>query len=157
MGIASTASAVELRVAFNIASLEVEAHSAGSPAAGVERVFNVLAQPEMRARYDRLLSDSDAPALFPYGGVGILTVGGYLAKDQSAFFCHRIVSFLPEVRSRRISIPVRRFVFYDQHAHYKDSHHQVEVTMGRQVESVEAFVGSRSRRRRIVYPVLSLE
>lgn len=38
--------------------------------AQIERAFNVLARPDLRACYDALRNDEDAPALFPYGGFG---------------------------------------------------------------------------------------
>jgi hypothetical protein len=37
----------------------------------LERAFNIVGQPELRACYDSLLADREAPAIFPYGGLGL--------------------------------------------------------------------------------------
>ena len=41
----------------------------------LERAFNIVGHPELRACYDSLLADAEAPALFPYGGFGSLLRG----------------------------------------------------------------------------------
>ena len=53
----------ELRLSFKIRQLEL--HREGAPKtahAALERAYNILAQPELRACYDALLQDPDAPA-----------------------------------------------------------------------------------------------
>ena len=66
-----SASPGELRLSFKIRQLELQKEGAPRRAhAALERGYNILAQPELRACYDALLQDPDAPALFPYGGFG---------------------------------------------------------------------------------------
>src|SRR5437667_11874674 len=61
----TTASLAELRLAFKLRRLELRAAGASKREHdAVERAFNILAQPELRACYDALLKDPSAPALF---------------------------------------------------------------------------------------------
>src|SRR6266567_4101405 len=73
-----SASPAELRLAFRLCGLELRA--AGAPTRDfniLERAFNILAQPELRACYVTLLSTrSPGPAIFPYGGFGSIVVSG---------------------------------------------------------------------------------
>ena len=67
--ITPTASLAELRVAFRLRQLEFRAAGASNrDSATLERAFNILAQPELRACYDSLLKDSV--------GAGTLSVWG---------------------------------------------------------------------------------
>ena len=62
----ATASPAELRVAFKLRDLELQAEGAPhSEHVTLERAFNILAQPDLRTCYDALLLDPEAPALFP--------------------------------------------------------------------------------------------
>ncbi len=71
--ISSAASPAELRVGFKLCQLELRAkNDPRNERSFVERAFNILGDPELRACYDRLLKDPEAPALFPYGGFGSL-------------------------------------------------------------------------------------
>ena len=52
---------------------DLELRTAGTPRSqrvALERAFNIVSQPELRASYDALLADPEAPAIFPYGGFG---------------------------------------------------------------------------------------
>jgi hypothetical protein len=112
-----SASPGELRLAFKLRSLEFEAARAPrGESRNLERAFNLLMQPDLRACYDALLDDADAPAVFPYGGFGSLAVCGELARDGQTFFAHRIVSFLPETSRRRFRAHLRRLDFLHDHA-----------------------------------------
>jgi hypothetical protein len=72
-----TASPGELRVAFKLRQLELEAkHCPRSEYVLLECAFNILGDPGLRACYDVLLKDPEAPAIFPYGGFGSLLVSG---------------------------------------------------------------------------------
>ena len=83
----STASPGELRVAFKLRQLELEAkHSPRGEHALAERAFNILGDPGLRACYDRLLKDPEAPVPFPYGGFGSLLVSGERSRDAKTFF-----------------------------------------------------------------------
>jgi hypothetical protein len=69
--IPASASHSELRVAFKLRDLELQtAGAARSQCLALERAFNIVGQPELRAYYDTMLADSEAPAIFPYGGFG---------------------------------------------------------------------------------------
>jgi hypothetical protein len=128
--ITPTASLAELRVAFHLRQLELRAASASNrDSATLERAFNILAQPELRACYDSLLKDPSAPALFPYGGLGLILVAGEHSRDGQTFFASQILSFQPEHRERRFHAPLRNFDFYDDRAIYRDVQRKLEVTL----------------------------
>ncbi len=153
--ITPTASLAELRVAFSLRQLEFRAAGASNrDSATLERAFNILAQPELRACYDSLLKDSTAPALFPYGGFGSILVAGDRSRDGQTFFATQILSFQPEHWERRFHAPLRNFDFYDDHAIYRDVRRKLEVTLdqsampislGRHLEPVETPVGGQGR------------
>ena len=76
-------SPAELRIAFKLRSLELRtAHAATGHLHALERAFNTLAQPELRACYDALRNDPASPVLFPYGGFGSLLVDGRSLKRR---------------------------------------------------------------------------
>lgn len=121
------ASPAELRVAYKLRALELD--SAGAPHServALDRAFNILAQPELRACYDALLTEADGPALFPYGGFGSLLVDGERSRDSQAFFANRILAFFPEQRQRRFHAPLRKCDFYDDRAAYHDARRNLE-------------------------------
>jgi hypothetical protein len=122
------ASLTELRLAFRLRSLELRAASKSSrEVATLERAFNIVGRPELRACYDALLADPAAPVLFPYGGFGCLLVAGETSRDGRTFFASRILGFLPHQKVQRIRAPLRRFAFYDDHAVYLDSRGKLEI------------------------------
>ena len=85
-----------LRVAFKLRDLELQTmRCAAAEQVALERAFNIVGHPELRACYDLLLADAEAPALFPYGGLGSLLVGGELSRDGKTFFALRILAFSP--------------------------------------------------------------
>jgi hypothetical protein len=103
------------------------AHQTHSLLRAIERVFNLLAHPDLRSCYDSLLLDADAPALFPFGGFGSVVVAGELSADRETFFARGILSFLPGYRTRRFRAPLRRVEFLDNRAVYRDSRRKAEV------------------------------
>jgi len=124
----TTASPAELRVGFKLRLLELQREGAPrTERAALERAFNILAQPELRACYDTLLSDAEAPAVFPYGGFGSLLVSGERTRDGRTFFARRILAFLPERRQRRFRAPLRQCDFYDDRAFYRDARRRLEL------------------------------
>jgi hypothetical protein len=128
--ITPTASLAELRVAFSLRQLELRAAATSNcDSATLERAFNILAQPDLRACYDSLLKDPSAPAPFPYGGLGSILVGGDRSRDGQTFFATQILSFQPEHRERRFHAPLRNFDFYDDRAIYHDARRKLEVTL----------------------------
>ncbi|HWO37268.1 MAG TPA: hypothetical protein VNO32_51490, partial [Candidatus Acidoferrum sp.] len=75
----STASTAELNLAFKLRCLELRSGKTDAgKIASVERAFNILGRPELRACYDSLLADPECSTLFPYGGFGALLVAGEL-------------------------------------------------------------------------------
>jgi hypothetical protein len=125
----ANAAPAELRLSFKLRTLELRtAHApVGNPRA-LERAFNILAHPELRACYDALLSDAGAPALFPYSGFGSLLVAGARSRDGTTFFASRILSFLPEQRTKRMQVPLRKCAYYDDRAIYRDARRKLEIT-----------------------------
>ncbi len=118
----------ELRLSFKIRQLELQKEGAPKSAhAALERAYNILAQPELRACYDALLQDPDAPALFPYSGFGSLLVRGDRSRDGQTFFATRILAFRPEMRQRRFRAPLRKFDFQSNSAVYRDARRKLEV------------------------------
>ncbi len=121
-------SPTQLRIAFKLRSLELRTvHASNGALRAVERAFNILAQPELRACYDKLLADPLSRTLFPYGGFGSLLVTGNLARDGATFYATRILAFLPKQTTKTIRAPLRKFVFYEDRAMYRDSHHKIEI------------------------------
>ena len=128
--ITPTASLAELRVALKLRQLEFRAAGASNrDSATLERAFNILAQPELRACYDSLLKDLSAPAVFPYGGFGSILVAGDRSRDGQTLFASQILSFQPELQERRFHAPLRNFDFYDDRAIYRDVRRKLEVTL----------------------------
>jgi hypothetical protein len=128
LGTAHSASATDLRLAWKVRSLELEtANRNRDLLRAIERAFNLLANPELRSCYDSLLLDPDVPALFPFGGFGSIGVAGELSADRETFFAARILSFLPDYRTRRFRAPLRRVEFLNNRAVYRDSRRKAEV------------------------------
>jgi len=126
--IPQSASPGELRLSFKIRQLELQKEGVPKTAHAVlERAYNILAQPELRACYDALLHDPDAPALFPYGGFGSLLVSGDRSRDGHTFFATRVLAFRPETRQRRFRAPLRKFDFQTKSAVYSDGRRKLEV------------------------------
>ncbi|MGH6678360.1 MAG: hypothetical protein ACREDL_05360, partial [Bradyrhizobium sp.] len=118
----------ELRLAFKLRTLELRAaHAPSGELRSLERTFNILAHPELRACYDGLLSDPAAPALFPYSGFGSLLVAGNRSRDGTNFYASRILSFLPDQKTKRIQVPLRKCTFYDDRAIYRDAQRKCEI------------------------------
>src|ERR1022692_769168 len=125
--IPASASSPELRVAFKLRDLELR--TAGVPhreRVALERAFNIVGQPELRACYDALLTDPEAPAIFPYGGFGSLLVAGEPSRDGATFFARRILAFSPDLRRRRFHVPMRKCDFYDDRARCRDVRRKLE-------------------------------
>lgn len=123
-------SPAELRLAFKLRTLELRTtHSPIGELRVLERAFNILANPELRACYDALRYDPSSSALFPYGGFGSVFVAGDISRDGSTFYASRILSFLPEQRFKYFRAPLRNVVFHNDNAIYRDSRRKVEVIL----------------------------
>jgi hypothetical protein len=121
-------SPAELKLAFQLAILELrDGNAPESKLATAERAFNLLSRPDLRACYDTCLADATAPAVFPHGGFGSLLVLGNLSLDRTVFYANRIISFLREQRRAHIHAPLRNFIFYRDHAIYRDTRRKIEV------------------------------
>jgi hypothetical protein len=121
-------SLAELRLAFKLRTLELStAHAPTGDLRALNRAFNILARPELRACYDALLNDPASPALFPYGGFGSLLVGGDRSRDGSTFYASHILSFLPEQEFKHFLALLRKVTFHNDHATYRDSRRRLEV------------------------------
>src|SRR3974390_1043861 len=126
--IPTSASPSELRVAFKLRDLELRtAGVAHRERVALERAFNMVGQPELRACYTPLLADPEAPAIFPYGGFGSLLVAGEPSRDGETFFACRILAFSPNLRRRRFHVPLRRCDFYDDRALCRDARRKLEL------------------------------
>jgi hypothetical protein len=126
--ISASASPSELRVAFKLRDLELQAAGAArSQRVALERAFNIVGQPELRACYDALLTDPEVPAVFPYGGFGSLLVAGEPSHDGQTFFTRRILAFSPDLRRRRFHVPLRKCDFYDDRALCRDVRRKLEL------------------------------
>src|ERR1017187_1265142 len=96
--IGPTVTPADLRLALKVRLLELQTDAAPKDQIqAVERAFNLLAHPDLRSCYQALLLDSEAPALFPYGGFGALLAAGELSPDRETFFARKILSFLPDL------------------------------------------------------------
>ena len=121
-------------MAFSLGQLGLRAAATSDrDSTTLERAFNILAQPELRACYDSLLKDPSGSTLFPYGGFGSIVrvhrthlfphkpqskmirgsilVAGDRLRDGQTFFATRIVAFQPELQECRFHAPVRTFDF----------------------------------------------
>jgi curved DNA-binding protein CbpA len=128
LSISPTASPAEIRVAFKLRTLELRAARASpKDLTTLERAFNILAQPELRASYNALLADPSAPTPFPHGGFGSLLIVGNLARDGTMFYATRILSFRPECRHGYFRVPLRRLTFNNDYAIYRDARRRLEV------------------------------
>lgn len=123
-------SLAELRLAYKLRDLELRAtHADPRELKVIERAFNILAEPNLRACYDALLKDPDTPALFPYGGFGSLLVEGEQSRDGKTFFARRILAFSPDLCERSFDAPLRKFHFYTDRAIYRDARHRLEFVV----------------------------
>src|SRR5665811_1027585 len=85
--IPASASPSELRVAFKLRDLELRtAGGQHRERVALERAFNIVGHPELRACYDTLLADPEAPDVLPYGGFGALIVAGEPSRDGETLF-----------------------------------------------------------------------
>lgn len=121
------ASVAELRLAWRVKTVAVHLSSAGHLKGKVERAFNLLANPEVRAAYYAWLQDEDNPLPFPYAASGDCVVAGRLSNDGMAFFADSILAFKPNVQSNRFEVLLRQCEFLPDRITFKDSKRKVEL------------------------------
>lgn len=130
----STVSPAELRLAYKLRDLELRMSRADLRQLRViEKTFNILAEPELRACYDALLNDPETPVPFPYGGFGSLVVEGERSRDGKTFFARRILAFSPDRRECSFKAPLRNLHFYADRATYRDARRKLEITVDQAV------------------------
>jgi hypothetical protein len=119
--IGASASPAEIRVAFKLRALELKTIGAARDEhIKLERAFNILGHPELRAHYDSLLANPEIPAAFPYGGIGSLLVAGDRSRSGETFFARRLLAFVPEQTHRRFHLSLRNCEFYPDKALCRD-------------------------------------
>lgn len=123
-----TATLAELRIAWRMRALELRTRGANRlEHLAVERAFNILAHAELRACYDALRRDDDAPPLFPYGGFGSIVVEGRPSADGGAFFADRIRAYKPEMKTRNVAVLLRGCEFLADRIVVRDSRRRLEA------------------------------
>ena len=121
------ASLGEIRLAYRLRHLELVANNALKIThLALTRALNLLAVPELRACQDALMADPKTPALFPFAGFGLILVAG--APSDGRFFIRRILSFIPTVRRRHLTVPLRKLSYLPDRAIYRDTRLKLEVT-----------------------------
>jgi hypothetical protein len=124
----------ELRVGYRLRRAElVQAGASKAELATLERAYNLLADPDLRAAYHQLLSQPDAPISFPYAGFGSLLVEGERGKEGDTFFAKRILAYLPERHRRKLTVPLRKIDFFNDHAIVRDRKRRLEVLIDQQL------------------------
>jgi hypothetical protein len=124
----------ELRIGYRLRRAELLQRGASkAELATLERAYNLLADPDLRAMYNQLLSQPDAPISFPYSGFGSLLVEGACGKEGDTFFARRILAFLPERRRRKLTVPLRKTDFFNDYAIVRDRKRRLEALIDQQL------------------------
>ena len=124
----------ELRLGYRLRRMELQKENASKIAlAAIERAYNLLADPNIRAEYDALLRDCLTPVAFPYSGFGSLLVQGERSADNGVFFANRILAFMPERRHRTVSVPLRKLDYFEDYAILRDHNRKIEVLLDHQL------------------------
>ncbi|HEX4076599.1 MAG TPA: hypothetical protein VHX49_14455 [Candidatus Acidoferrales bacterium] len=125
-------SPAELRIAFQLRILELRTSAAPNcNARSLERAFNILARPELRESYNRLLVDPGVPVSFPYGGLGLLLASGTVSREGGAFLTSRILAFRPHQSAKTVRAGLRKCTFYEDVALYRDARRKLEALLDR--------------------------
>jgi hypothetical protein len=126
----ASASPGDLRLAYKLRRLELQSSRVHpSKIRDTERAFNILMQSNLRACYDTLLRNPEAPVLFPNSGFGALLTEGEMSRERTTFFTRRILSFLPDRRHQRFRARLRQIDFLHDHAVYRDSRRKLEIVL----------------------------
>ena len=124
----------ELRLGYRIRRIELRTRNASKvELATIERAYNMLADPELRALYDELRKNPTVPVPFPYAGFGSLVIRGARAAENGVFFANRILAFLPERRSRKVPVPLRKLDYFDDYAILRDPKRKLEILIDQQL------------------------
>lgn len=124
----------ELRLAYRVRRMEFrQAKAQESEIAVIERAYNMLADPQLRAVYGTLLSNPETPIPFPYSGFGSVLVEGEQAKESDIFFARRILAFLPQRRRHTLTLPLRKLDFFGDYAVLRDRGRKLEIFLDQQL------------------------
>jgi curved DNA-binding protein CbpA len=124
----------ELRIAYRLRRIELkQANASAADLATLERAYNLLADPQLRAAYDQLRIQPESPLAFPYSAFGSLIVEGEQGKDEDVFFAARILAFLPERNRRKVTFPLRKIDFFSDYAILRDRKRKLEVLIDQQL------------------------
>ena len=124
----------ELRLGYRVRRMELSRQNpAANELATIERAYNVLADPDLRALYDALRKDPTIPVPFPYSGFGSLLVQGERPQDGTVFFANRILAFLPQSSRRALPVPLRKLDYFDDYAILRDHKRKIEVLIDHQL------------------------
>ena len=124
----------ELRLAYRVRRMEFrQARAQKSEVAVIERAYNMLADPQLRAVYETLLSNPETPTPFPYSGFGSVLVEGEQAKEGDVFFARRILAFLPELRRQTLTLPLRKVDLFGDYAVLRDRSRKLEILLDQQL------------------------
>ena len=121
------ASTSDLRLAWRLHGVSSAVTNDNSHRGQAERAFNVLANPDVRPRYDAFLTDPDFMLPFPYGGCGQVLVSGNLSKDESTFFADSILAFKPQMQSKKVKVLLRQCEFLPDRVTLLDSRRKLEI------------------------------
>jgi hypothetical protein len=78
----------------------------------LERAFNILGHPDLRAHYDSLLANAEIPAIFPTAELDLFVAAGDRSRSGETFFARRLLAFVQEQTHRRFHLPLRNREFY---------------------------------------------
>jgi hypothetical protein len=124
----------ELRLGYRIRRIELRKENASkADLATIERAYNMLADPELRAVYNELRRDPTIPVPFPYSGFGSLMLRGDRAAENGVFFANRILAFMPQRRPRKVPVPLRKLDYFDDFAILRDRNRKLEVLIDHQL------------------------
>jgi hypothetical protein len=124
----------ELRLGYRVRRMELlKQNASANELATIERAYNVLADPDLRALYDALRKDPTVPVPFPYSGFGSLLVQGERPQDGNVFFANRILAFLPKRSRRTVPVPLRKLDYFDDYAILRDHKRKIEVLIDHQL------------------------
>jgi curved DNA-binding protein CbpA len=124
----------ELRLAYRLRRMELQKENVPkTDFATLERAYNMLADPNIRAQYDSVLRDAATPVAFPYSGFGSLIVRGERSADSGVFFANQILAFLPERRHRTVPVPLRKLDYFEDYAILRDHSRKIEVLVDHQL------------------------
>lgn len=127
LGAAKDAPMSDLRLAWRLHGVSSAVANDNSRRGQAERAFNVLANPDLRPKYDAFLTDADSMLPFPYGGCGEILVSGHLSKDETTFFADSILAFKPQMRSRKVKVLLRQCEFLPDRVTLLDSRRKLEI------------------------------